>query len=269
MIRALTAKNFFSDLSLGACRQNANELSRPKVPTVGADTVTSFRLTSVATFYHNATMDTAAIETQKPPRLNKRQKAFADALLAGLALVAAYRQAGYAEQKNPQMTAAAAHKVRANKKVQQYIAIIQDIAGETLEDARDREHGIDADGISESILTRVGMLKRLEDIANKTYMANLYETSMKAGIEICKIMGFHKPDQLQVAQVHFAIDYESAQNDDAADGLPVLDAPSIPKALPIGPASMRERLPDATQPVIALSQPIIDNDDDPHDLDDL
>lgn len=182
------------------------------------------------------------------PSLNKRQKIFADGVLAGLTLLVAYQRAGYAEGRTDKLTTQEAWKLSKRSNIQQYIGMIQEMSGETVRDAQAREAGLDANGINESVLTRVGMLMRYEAIANECNDMQAHDTQLKALDAICKVMGFNTPERLQVAQVSYVIDYGAAQLEDAADGLPVLEAPALRVALPIAPASEREREPDVPPP---------------------
>jgi hypothetical protein len=189
--------------------------------------------------------------------------------LSGETKVDAYLKAGYSDQGSSRKNSVAAYDRFRTESVQRYIS---DFKGKVDEGVRlelgiDREDDFEdnqladldcdtigaiidplddyeAELLEDTVLTRAGILKRLESIANQAHSQRDYEGQIKPLQEISKIMGFYRPSQVEVSAVNFQLDLagQSAVDVDA-DGLDPETVAMAKRVAPtlIGPASQRER----------------------------
>lgn len=187
--------------------------------------------------------------------------------LSGMTQVDAYLSAGYADQGNRAKNVAAASQRFKAPAIQRYIDEFKGMVDEgvrtelgieeddphenhLLADRDDRTldaicnplDDIEAELLEETVLTRAGMLKRLESLANHAHRLHDYEGQIKPLQEISKIMGFYRPSQVEVSAVNFQLDLSgSGAIDTDADEL---DPETVAMAKKVAPAMISQRSDD-------------------------
>jgi hypothetical protein len=219
--------------------------------------------------------------------LTEQQLMLCRLFLAGKSKVDAYLEAGYSDQGSRKKNSIAAYERFKTASVQRYIAefegkvdqgVREELGIDYDEDYGDHQladlnqakvaefiddplDDVEAELLEDTVLTRSGMLKRLEHIANQAHRLHDYEGQIKPLQEISKIMGFYRPSQVEVAAVNFQLDLAGGDQDLDADGL---DPETVAMAKKVAPTMIGARSDDPEVSVFKDPQKVL-----VPDLDDL
>lgn len=136
-------------------------------------------------------------------RLTKKQRTAANLYLQGMSKTEAYLAAGYASNQDRHVLSSMVARVFSAETVKTYI---EDILENT---ERQIEKQCETEDAREVVLTRIGMLRRLELMAQEADKTKNLGVELQVLQEICRIMGFYRPERAEVSHVTFQIDFGS------------------------------------------------------------